>query len=103
MKTDWAQKLIKELKASNLVNDDCTSAFVAAYKNGDSHESWVEFEAAAERSEQFHPNCYTLLIFADGSCYADWKQGIEMFYPNIMDLRAEDEEVDERLTDTAED
>ena len=101
MKTDWAQKLIEELQASNLVNDDCTRAFVASYEDGDSADAWAEFEAAAERSERFDPNCYMLLIFADGSCYADWKQGIEMFFPDIADLRAEDGDVDERLAEEA--
>jgi hypothetical protein len=100
MKTpqDWAQELVDELEANNMVGDDCTCAFVECYReNGDTLDAWMDFESKADFSEQFDPNCYMLLIFNDGSCFASWKEGIDKFYPNISDLEDEDNEVAERL------
>ena len=96
---DWAQELIRELQQKGLVTDDATREFVKAYANGDSREASEAYSAAAIREQVFEPNTYILRVFADGSCDADWKQGIDRFYPEINDLIVEDEEVAERFKD----
>lgn len=99
MKTnDWSTELIEKMHDANIVGDNAATAFCHAYQNGDTSDAWDEFVSTATQTERFDPNCYMLVIFPDGSCYADWKDGIDRFYPHISDLRAEDQDVDERMT-----
>lgn len=90
---DWATNLIAKMRENEIVGDDATTAFCRAYKNGDSADAYQAFISDAERVEIFEPNTYTLAIFADGSCCADWREGIERFYPDLSDLIAEDNDV----------
>ena len=96
---DWAQKIIQELQKRKLVDDDATRAFCEAYIDGDSVDAFKKYSAAANREEIFEPNCYILLIFEDGSCSADWKEGVDRFYPDLNDLIDEDEDVAARFED----
>ncbi len=93
MEKDWAQKLAAKMEA--IGDDDAIRAFCAAYANGDSVEAWVKFSAAAERRIEF--GNYTLLIFADDSCYASWQENEDCFYPDVSDLADADPDVREAL------
>ena len=88
---DWAQKLVAELQRRHLVTDDATRAFCEAYKDGDSIEANEKYSLMAEREEII--NGYVVRVFADGSCDADWQQGIDRFYPDLNDLIADDDDV----------
>ena len=46
--------------------------------------TWEDYEALAEESLSVDDDQYTALIFADGSSYADFEQGINRFYPPEM-------------------
>ena len=90
---DWAHEQIEELESLGLADaDDCCKAFVSAYKNGDSVESYTAFVASA-KVYHFSDEQYFLAIFPDQSAYADWKQGIDRFYPTVSDLAEEDDDV----------
>lgn len=97
MEKDWAQKLIDELTKSNIADAcDATRNFITAYNGGDSVESWNKFSATAKRTVNFNSGC--LLVFADNSCYADWNEGIDRFYPDTQDLAAIDDDVKNCVT-----
>ena len=93
---DWAQELIKEITDRGL-DDDATRAFCRAYADGDSVEANKRYSAMAEEEQIFNPNCHVLRIFPDWSCDADWKQGIDRFYPDLQPLTDEDEDVADRF------
>jgi len=97
-KKDWAQELIEKMHEVSIAGqDDATKAFEVAYVNGDSVEAWEAFSAKATREEDFSDGQYALLIFPDDSCYADWKQETDRFFPSVSDLMEEDEDVRARL------
>jgi hypothetical protein len=98
---DWAEEIIRDMQIEGWVDaDDAIRSFCAAYANGDSVEAWKAFEAAAATVYYFQPGDFPLLIFPDGSCYAEWKQGTDRFYPSVDDLAAEDEEVRNRISNS---
>lgn len=99
---DWATTLIEEMMAVEIANiDEATTAFCEAYHAGDSVKALEQFESKAERIFDSYDfamqtgNHYYLYLFRDGSVYAEWKQGIDRFYPSIGDLADEDEDVAE--------
>jgi len=95
---DWAQETIKELKEKHLVDDDATELFCQYYQDGETPDSGEAYHNSAISQEDFtQGNLYSLLIFEDGSCYADWKEGIDRFYSCLSDLTDEDMEVAERF------
>lgn len=73
---DWAQELIEKIK-----DTACTDAeieFCKAYENGDCVAAYKKYVAAAEKEVTFQGD-HSLLIFPDGSCYADWRQDVDRF------------------------
>lgn len=86
---DWAQELIEDLKKSHIAGiDDATTFFAEAYADGDSVEAWTNYQSKAVK-EIGYKGGDSLLIFPDRSCYAEWEQGINRFYPDVADIDIE--------------
>jgi hypothetical protein len=91
---DWAQNLIDHLGEAGLqAADNATCAFCHCYAHGDTMAALDKFIHMATEERELNPSHYMLLVFPDGSCYADWKQDIEKFYPDLSDLVEEDADV----------
>lgn len=96
IQNDWAQKLIEEIhNAMGNSLDNAMNAFCEAYKNGDSLDAYKLFVKDATVYNLDDKGYCSLVVFNDGSCYADWKQGFDRFYPSVQDLAAEDNDVSE--------
>src|SRR5574337_577012 len=89
-KMDWAQKTIRELEDVES-KDDCVRYFREYYKAGDSQEACEKYNAAAREVITVDGGQNYLIIFPDGSGYADWRQGIDAFYPDASEALTEEE------------
>ncbi len=90
IKLDWAQKVIRELK-DIVTKDEAVSNFITAFANGDTAEAWEAYNNASREVISPDNGQNYLIIFPDGSGYADWHQGINCFYPDASDALTEEE------------
>lgn len=84
LERDWALCLIDEMRRNWFAGDESIERFYTCYADGDSLDAWDAYSESA--AENYDVQNETLLIFADGSCYVGWEQGINKFYPDLWSV-----------------
>jgi len=92
---NWAQDLIADMDRETIgIDYDAGQEFRRCYAEGDSIEAVKAFSQAAlaevDASNPGYFGTYTCYVFADGSCYCDWKEGLDRFFP-AADMLADEE------------
>ena len=98
---DWAQEIIVAMNRGPFCDYEAGHAFRRCYRGGDTLEACEAFTALAKRivdasNEGYEGTC-ECLVFADGSCYCTWKEGLDRFYPEASILADEERETDPDL------
>jgi plasmid stability protein len=98
MEKDWALDTIEQMKAQpEVFSYDAAASFIRCFSDGDSIKAWSAYRKLASEWIEVGQG-ESLILFHDGSCCASWKDpDTDRFYPDIYDLRADDEDIDTLL------
>lgn len=90
MEKDWARKTIEELEDIESA-DDAIKYFKEFYSDGDNPQACEKYNEMAREIITLDGGQNYLIIFPDGSGFADWNQGIDCFFPDASDALTEEE------------
>ena len=100
---DWAQELIADMERESACDYDAGKEFRQCYAGGDTSEACEAFGDAAlcevDASNPGYGGTYTCYVFADGSCYCDWKEGLDRFFAEADMLADEERGSDPKLAE----